>query len=116
MTRIIFKGSRDVNDTCFAYDEHLRDNGHWAGGEALQPAATALTLSWKNGKVATTDGPYAETKEQLGRILVLEARDMNHAVHLMSQHPSLIYGTIWEIRPVEDMSEIMKASEQRRRR
>jgi hypothetical protein len=42
---------------------------------------TALTLYWKNGKVATTDGPYAETKEQLGGILVLEARDMNHAVY-----------------------------------
>jgi len=67
MTRIIFKGSRDVNDTCFAYDEHLRDNGHSIGGEALRCPETALTLSWKNGKVATTDGPSAETKEQLGR-------------------------------------------------
>ena len=73
-----------------------------------------MTLSWKNGKVATTDGPYAETKEQLGGILVLEARDMNHAVQLMSQHPALKYGNIFEIRPVGDMSEIMKASEQRR--
>ena len=102
-------------DECFAYDDHLRTNGHWAGGEALQPVETALTLSWKNGKVATTDGPYAETKEQLGGILVLEARDMNHAVQLISQHPSLKYASIWEIRPVGDMSEIMKASEQRRR-
>ena len=71
-------------DTCFEYDDHLRANGHWAGGEALQGPETALTLSWKNGKVATTDGPYAETKEQLGGILVLEARDMNHAVQLMA--------------------------------
>ena len=102
-------------DTCFDYDDHLRANGHWAGGEALQPAETALTLSWKNGKVATTDGPYAETKEQLGGILILEARDMNHAVQLISQHPSLKYGSIFEIRPVGDMSEIIKASEQRRR-
>src|SRR5215468_4116192 len=61
-------------DTCFDYDDHLRANGHWGGGEALQGPETALTLSWKNGKVATTDGPYAETKEQLGGILVLEAR------------------------------------------
>ena len=49
-------------DTCFEYDDHLRANGHWAGGEALQPPETALTLYWKNDKVATTDGPYAETK------------------------------------------------------
>jgi len=74
-----------------------------------------LTLFWKNGKVATTDGPYAETKEQLGGIGVLEARDMNHAVQLMSQHPALKYGTLWEIRPAADMSEIIKASEERRR-
>jgi len=102
-------------DTCLEYDEHLRAGGHWAGGEALQPAETALTLSRENGKVTTTDGPYTETKEQLGGILVLEARDMNHAVQLIGQHPSLTYGNIWEIRPAADISEIVKASEQRRR-
>jgi hypothetical protein len=102
-------------DACFEYDDHLRANGHWAGGEAIQPPETALTVFWKNGKVATTDGPYAETKEQLGGILILEARDMNHAQQLMAQHPALKYGSIFEIRPVGDMSELMKASEQRRR-
>ena len=103
-------------DTCLEYDDHLRANGHWAGGEALQSAETALTLYWKNGKVATTDGPYAETKEQLGGILIIEARDMNHAVQLMTQHPALKYGNVFELRPAGDMSEIMKASEQRRRK
>jgi hypothetical protein len=73
-------------------------------------------LYWKNGKVATTDGPYAETKEQLGGILVLEARDMNHAIQLMSQHPALKYGTLFEIRPTGDMSEMIQESEQRRRK
>jgi hypothetical protein len=102
-------------DTCLDYDDHLRANGHWAGGEALQPAETALTLRGKNGKVATTDGPFAETKEQLGGILILKARDMNHAVQLMSQHPALTYGNSFEIRPAGDLSEIIKASEQRRR-
>ena len=103
-------------DECFEYDNYLRANGHWGSGEALQPKETALTLYWKNGKVATTDGPYAETKEQLGGLGVLEARDMNHAVQLMSHHPALKYGTLWEIRPVGDMSEIIKASEERRRK
>ena len=79
-------------------------------------AETALTLYWKNGKVATTDGPYAETKEQLGGILILEARDMNHALQLMTQHPALKYGSIFEIRPAADMNEMMKASEQRGRK
>jgi len=110
------EGERDTMfDTCFEYDDHLRANGHWAGGEALQPSETALTLQWKNGKVTTTDGPFAETKEQLGGILVLEARDMNHAVQLMSQHPALKYGNIFEVRPGADMNELMKASKQRRR-
>ena len=102
-------------DECFAYDDHLRAAGNWAIGEALQPAETALTVSWKNGKVATTDGPFIETKEQLGGFGILEARDMNHAHQIVSQHPSLKYGSIWEIRPVGDLSEIRTASEQRRR-
>lgn len=101
-------------DTCFEYDDRLRANGHWAGGEALQPAETAKTLSWKKGKVAITDGPFAETKEQLGGILILEARDMDEAVQLMAQHPAQTFGNIFEIRPVGDMTEIVKASEQRR--
>ena len=103
-------------DECFGYDDSLRANGHWGGGEALQPAETALTLYWKNGKVATTDGPYAETKEQLGGILVLEARDMDHAVQLISQHPALKFGSLFEIRPAADLNEMMKESEQRRQK
>jgi hypothetical protein len=103
-------------DECFAYDDHLRANGHFAGGEALQPSETALTLYWKNGKVTTTDGPYTETKEQLGGILVLEARDMNHAIQLMSQHPAVKYGSIFEVRPAGDMNEIIQQSEQRRQK
>ncbi len=103
-------------DTCLAYDDHLRANGHWVGGEALQGSESASTLSSKNGKVVKTDGPYAETKEQIGGILFLEATNMNHAVELIGQHPALAFGTIFEIRPIGDMSEIIKASEQRRSR
>jgi hypothetical protein len=66
--------------------------------------------SRNNGKVATTDGPYAETKEQLGGIGFLEARDMNHALQLLTQHPALKYGTVFEIRPAADLNEMMKAS------
>jgi hypothetical protein len=101
-------------DEGFEYDDYLRANGHAGAGVALQPSETVLTLSWKNGKVATTDGPYAETKEQLGGFGVLEARDMNHAIQLVSQHPSLKYGALFEIRPAGDMSEIIQKSEQRR--
>lgn len=105
-----------VLDECFSYNDEMRKNGHLLAEEPLQPASTAVTLDWKNGKVAVTDGPYAETKEQLGGIQVLEARDLNHAIQLISQSPGLRLGCgIIEIRPAADISEVIKASEQRRR-
>jgi len=105
-----------VLDECLEYNNHLRANGHLVAEIPLQPPETALTLYWKNGKVATTDGPYAETKELLGGIQILEARDLNHAVQLVSQLPGFKHGLgPIEIRAVAEMSEIIKASEQRRR-
>jgi hypothetical protein len=100
-------------DECFTYDDVLRKNGHFAGGEALKSARNATTLRWRNGRVSTTDGPYAETKEQLGGILILEARDLNHAIQLMSEHPGVKAGP-FEIRPAEDLSAMIAASEKRR--
>jgi hypothetical protein len=100
-------------DECLAYDDVLRRNGHFAGGDALQSARNAATLRWQNGKVLVTDGPYAETKEQLGGILVLEAKDRDHAIQLMSEHPGVKAGP-FEIRAVEDLSAIVAESERRR--
>ncbi|HEX7138652.1 MAG TPA: YciI family protein [Vicinamibacterales bacterium] len=100
-------------DECFTYDDSLRNNGHFAGGEALQSAHTARTLRWKNGKISVTDGPYAETKEFLGGILVLEARDLDHAVELISKHPGARVGP-FEIRPAADLGGMIRESEQRR--
>src|SRR5579863_7269007 len=100
-------------DECFTYDDELRRKGHFAGGEGLQGPQTAATLRWKDGKVSITDGPYAETKEQIGGILILEARDLNHAIQLMSKHPGVKAGP-FEIRPVADLSGMIRESEQRR--
>ena len=91
---------------CFAYDDVLRVNGHFVAGEALQSARTARTLRWNGREVMVTDGPFAETKELLGGLLVLEARDMKHAVELMSKHPGVRVGGPFEIRPVEDIAGI----------
>lgn len=102
-----------VVDECFAYDDWLRKNGHFAGGEALQGPTSAATLRWENGKVSVTDGPYAETKEQLGGILILEARDLNHAIQLMSKHPGVKMGP-FEIRPGGDLVGMTAESELRR--
>lgn len=88
-------------EECFAYDDELRGGGHFLGGEALQPADRAVTLRYENRQVAVSDGPFAETKEQLGGILVLEARDLNHAVALMSKHPGVRAGS-FEIRPADE--------------
>ena len=100
-------------DECFAYDCMLRERGHLVGGEVLQSARNATTLRWKNGKVSITDGPYAETKEQLGGLLVLEARDLKHAIEFMSKQPGVKAGP-FEIRPVEDLTEMIRESERRR--
>ena len=100
-------------DECFTYDDMLRKNGHFAGGEALQSPRNATTLRWQGGKLSITDGPYAETKEQLGGILVLEATDLNHAIQLMSKHPGVKAGP-FEIRPVADLTDMIGASERRR--
>ena len=100
-------------DECFTYDDELRKNGHFAGGEALQGPQNAVTLRFQNGKVSVTDGPFAETKEQLGGILVLEANDLNHAIQLMSKHPG-VRGGPFEIRPAADLTDMIRESEHRR--
>jgi hypothetical protein len=100
-------------DECFTYDDVLRKNSHFAGGEALQGPRSAATLRWENGKAVVTDGPYAETKEQLGGILILEARDMDHAISLMSKHPGVKAGP-FEIRPAADLTDMILESERRR--
>ena len=102
-------------DECCTYDDVLRKNGHFAGGEGLQGPESAVTLRFQGGKVAVTDGPYAETKEQLGGILILEAKDLNHAIQLMSKHPG-VRGGPFEIRPAADLTEMVRESEKRRAR
>jgi hypothetical protein len=95
-------------EACFAYDDELRRGGHFIGGEALQMPDQAATVRMRDGRVAVTDGPYAETKEQLGGILILEARDLNHAIALMSKHPGVKFGP-FEIRPAnEAVNELFK--------
>ena len=91
-------------EECFAYDDELRRGGHFLGGEALDSARNAVTLRMKDGEVQVTDGPYVETKETLGGILLLEARDLNHAIALMSKHPAMRmpWRTTFEIRPANE--------------
>ena len=87
----------------FAFTESIKKSGHYIAGEALQPVATATTLRIRNGKLSTTDGPFAETKEQLGGFYAIEARDLNEAIQIASRIPSAKLGSI-EVRPIVDFS------------
>jgi hypothetical protein len=103
-------------DVCFAYDDEMRTKGHFLTGEALDSRSATTTVRKKNGKVLVTDGPFIETKEQLGGIAVIEAKDLNEAIAFCSKHPALGVGAAaFEIRPVFDMTPIIDASRQRRK-
>src|SRR5687768_1404072 len=83
----------------FAFTEGIKKSGHYVAGEALQPVQTASTVRVRSGKVSTTDGPFAETKEQLGGYYLIEARDLNDAIQVAAKIPSARFGSI-EVRPV----------------
>ena len=92
----------DLNQECIACGEGMRESGHWLGGNALQPVETATTVRVRNGKISTTDGPFAETREQLAGFYLLEARDLNEAITLAGKIPPARYGSI-EVRPVREL-------------
>ncbi len=84
-----------------AYVEELRQNGHLVTAEALQSARTAATVRVRDGRMSATDGPFVETKEQLGGFFLIQARDLNEAIQLASKWPSARLGSI-EVRPIEE--------------
>ena len=88
----------------FAFTDDLRRTNRYVAGEALQPTETATTVRVRNGKVSTTDGPFAETKEQLGGFYLIDAKDLNEAIQIAARIPSARLGSI-EIRPVVDFSQ-----------
>ena len=88
----------------FAFTDGIRQSGHYVAGEALQPVETATTVRIRNGRLSTTDGPFAETKEQLGGFYLIEANDLNDAIQVASKIPSARIGSV-EVRPVVDFSQ-----------
>jgi hypothetical protein len=88
----------------FAFTEGIRKSGHYIGGEALQPVQTATTVRIRNGKLSTTDGPFAETKEQLGGYYLINARDLNDAIQVASKIPSARLGSV-EVRPIMEFDQ-----------
>ena len=88
---------------CLAYDEGIRASGHCIASEALQPIETATTVRVRNGTVSVTDGPFAETREQLAGFYLLDACDLNEAIQLAAKIPPARVGTI-EVRPVRQLA------------
>ena len=99
------------DDECVAFDAELRNTGYCIASEALQPIETASTVRVRQGKVSVTDGPFAETKEQLAGFYMVEARDLNEAIQLAARIPPARIGSI-EVRPVRPIRETVAAGRQ----
>ena len=92
----------EVMGEYMALIEDLRAKGNWLGSNRLQPTQTATTVRVREGRTTTTDGPFAETKEQLGGYFLLEARDLDQALQLAARIPGARYGSI-EVRPIAEV-------------
>jgi hypothetical protein len=101
------------DEDCVAYDTSIRKSGHCIASEALQSVETATTVRVRNGRTAVTDGPFAETKEQLAGFYMIEAKDLNEAIQIASKIPPARVGSI-EVRPVRPIREAVAASQSRK--
>lgn len=90
------------------FTQAIRDSGHYLGCNRLLPSSAAITLRVRNGKVTTTDGPFAETKEQFGGYYLIEARDLNEAIQVASRIPGAKHGCV-EVRPVAEDEQTLQA-------
>lgn len=88
----------------FAYTERLKDSGYFLGGEALQPTSTATTVRGDGDEIITSDGPFAETKEQLGGFYMVECRDLDEALKWAKEIPSVHRGSV-EVRPIMEFEQ-----------
>ncbi len=91
-----------LDDESLAYDDILRTSGHFLAAQALESARAATTVRLRNGKASVTDGPFAETKEQIGGFILIEAKDRNEAIQLAAGIPAVRLGAV-EVRPVKEL-------------
>ena len=102
------------DEDCVAYDTAIRKSGHCITSEALQSVQTATTVRVRDGKMAITDGPFAETKEQLAGFYMIEAGDLNEAIQIASKIPPARVGSI-EVRPIRPIRETVAEAEAQQR-
>ncbi len=101
-----------ADSDCLAYDAAIRETGHCIASEALQSVRTATTVRVRNGQVSITDGPFAETKEQLAGFYLIDARDLDEALALAARIPPAQEGSI-EVRPIRPIREMAAQTEKR---
>jgi hypothetical protein len=92
-----------LDDESLAYDETLRKRGHLIAAQALESVQAATTVRLRNGKVSITDGPFAETNEQIGGFILIEAQDLSEAIQLAAKMPPIRLGGV-EVRPIKTLS------------
>ena len=97
-----------IESTCLKHTEHLREKGQFLAANRLHPVSTATSIRTQEGKRLVTDGPFAETREQLGGYCLIEAKDLDEAIEIASQMPSGRLGTV-EIRPVLEFGQVEEA-------
>jgi len=102
------------DEDCVEFDTGIRKSGHCLASEALQSVQTATTVRVRGGKLSITDGPFAETKEQLAGFYMIEARDLNEAIQIASKIPPARVGSI-EVRPIRPIRETVARAEAQRR-
>ena len=101
------------DEDCVAYDTEIRGSGCCLASEALQSVQTATTVRMRNGKLSITDGPFAETKEQLAGFYMIEARDLNEAIQIAAKIPPARVGCV-EVRPIRPIRETVAAAQAQR--
>jgi hypothetical protein len=94
--------SQGLDDESLAYDDALRRSGHFLAAQALESVSAARTVRFRNSKVSVTDGPFAETKEQIGGFILIEAKDLTEAIELAARIPAIRLGAV-EVRPVKEL-------------
>jgi hypothetical protein len=92
-----------LDDESLEYDDALRKGGHFLAAQALEPVSAATTIRIRSAKASITDGAFAETKEQIGGFILIEAKDLNEAIELASHIPVIRFGAV-EVRPIKELA------------
>jgi hypothetical protein len=113
LTALSPAAAQALDDDSLAYDRTLREHGHFVAAQALGPVSAGAVVRVRDGEIVVTDGPFAETHEQVGGFILIDARDLNEAIRLASRIPAIRMGAI-EVRPIKELTASITNSEEAR--